>query len=130
MVWEYYAQTGDASVLRAYRADCDRILNYFEEHLTDRNLMGNPGFWPFVDWQPAWGDNAGVPTALREGESTILSLMYAYALEQAAKISESSGRSGLAEEYRGRKKRVCAAVQALCWDEKRQMYREGPAYAQ
>lgn len=130
MVWEYYAHTGDASVLRAYRADCDRILNYFENHLTARGLMGHPGFWPFVDWQPVWDDNAGVPTALREGESTILSLMYAYALEQAARINEHSGRPGMAQEYRERKEKVCAAVRALCWDAARQMYREGPAYPQ
>ncbi|MBQ9252949.1 MAG: family 78 glycoside hydrolase catalytic domain [Clostridia bacterium] len=130
MVWEYYAHTGDASVLRAYRADCDRILTYFENHLTDRGLMGHPGFWPFVDWQPAWDNFAGVPTALKEGESTIISLMYAFALEQAAKINEFSGRPGMAQEYQARKGKVCDAVQALCWDEKRQMYREGPAYPQ
>ena len=130
MVWEYYAQTGDASVLRTYRADCDRILNYFEEHLTDRNLMGHPGFWPFVDWQPAWNETAGVPAALGSGESTILSLMYAYALEQAANINGHSGRPGMAEEYRKRKEKVCSAVQMLCWDEQRQMYREGPAFSQ
>ena len=130
MVWEFYAHTGDASVLRAYRADCDRILTYFENHLTERSLMGHPGFWPFVDWQPAWGENAGVPTALKEGESTILSLMYAYALEQAAKINEHSGRIAMAAEYRARKDNVCTAVQSLCWDEQRQMYREGPAFDQ
>ncbi|MBP5725809.1 MAG: family 78 glycoside hydrolase catalytic domain [Clostridia bacterium] len=130
MVWEYYAHTGDESVLRAYRADCDRILTWFENHLTHRGLMGHPGFWPFVDWQPAWDENAGVPTALREGESTIISFMYAYALELAAKINEHSGRIGMAQEYRERKNKVCATVQSLCWDDKRQMYREGPAYPQ
>ncbi|MBQ9308830.1 MAG: family 78 glycoside hydrolase catalytic domain, partial [Clostridia bacterium] len=130
MVWEYYAHTGDATVLKAYRADCDRILNYYENHLTERGLMGHPGFWPFVDWQPAWGDNMGVPTAIREGESTIISLMYAYALEQAAKINAHSGRPGMAGEYRERKSKICAAVQSLCWDENRHMYREGPAYPQ
>lgn len=130
MVWEYYAHTGDASVLRVYRADCDRILNYYEDHLTERGLMGHPGFWPFVDWQPAWDKSAGVPTALEAGESTIISLMYACALEQAAKINAESGRPGLAEEYRARKERVCAAAQALCWDEARQMYREGPKFEQ
>ena len=56
--------------------------------------------------------------------------MYAYALEQAAKINEHSGRMGMAEEYRARKDKICAAVQALCWDEDRQMYREGPVYNQ
>ena len=130
MIREYYVHTGDAEVLRRYRADCDRILAYFEDCLSPRGLMGHPGFWPFVDWQDAWSDNAGVPTALREGESTILSLMYAYALEQAAAINEDSGRPGMAAEYRARKERVCGAVRSLCWDEGRGMFREGPDFPQ
>ena len=130
MVLEYYQQTGDPEVLRLYRADCDRILAYYEQHLTARGMMGNPGYWPFVDWQDAWRDNAGVPAALRKGESAIISLMYAYALGCAAEINRASGRPGLAEEYLERKQQVCAAVQALCWDEERKMYREGPAFRQ
>ena len=130
MIWEYYYHTGDAEVLKLYRADCDRVLAYFDQHLSHRGLMGHPGFWPFVDWQPAWSDHMGVPTALQEGESTILSLMYAFALDRAADINECSGRPGMAAEYRERKEQICSAVQTLCWDESRQMYREGPTYQQ
>jgi len=130
MVWEYYAHTGDWEILTKYRADCDRILEWFNAHLTHRNLMGHPGFWPFVDWQDAWQQTAGTPAALTAGESTILSLMYAYALDRAADVNEHSGRSGMAEEYRARKQAVCDAVRMLCWDENRQMYREGPAFEQ
>ena len=130
MIWEYYAHTGDRNVLSEYRADCDRILSWFDAHLTQRNLMGHPGFWPFVDWQDAWQQTAGTPAALTEGESTILSLMYAYALDRAADVNEHSGRPGMAEEYRARKQAVCDAVRMLCWDENRQMYREGPSFEQ
>ena len=130
MIWEYYWHTGDARVLKQYRADCDRILAYYEARLTDRKLMGNLGFWPFVDWQPTWNKTMGGPEALAHGESTIITLMYAYALEIAARINEHSGRSAVASEYRALKEEVCAAVQALCWDEARGMYREGPSFAQ
>ena len=130
MIWEYYWQTGDASVLYKYRADCDRILSYYAEHLSDRQLMNSPGFWPFVDWLPAWGKTAGTPEALQHGESTIISLMYAYALDIAAHIYETSGRPGMAEEYRNRKQAVCEAVRTHCWDDQRGMFREGPSFAQ
>lgn len=130
MIWEYFFQTEDASVLYRYRADCDRILDWFAAHLTDRNLMGDPGYWPFVDWHPAWSRTSGTPEALQYGESTIISLMYAFALENAARINEYSGRPGMAAEYRGRKDTVCGAVQALCLDPERGMYREGPAFDQ
>ena len=56
--------------------------------------------------------------------------MYAYALDRAAEINAHSGREGLAIEYRQRKQAVCQAVQAHCWDAERNLYREGPAFAQ
>ena len=130
MIWEYYWQTGDASVLKLYRADCDRILSYYEEHLSEKKLMGHPGFWPFVDWQPAWNGIMGIPEALNHGESTIITLMYAYALEAAARINEHSGRCAIAGEYRALKDEICKAVQACCWDDVRGMYREGPEFRQ
>ena len=130
MVWEYYWQTGDASVLKLYRADCDRILAYYEAHLTGKKLMGNPGYWPFVDWQPAWNATMGAPEALNHGESTIITLMYAYALETAAKINENSGRCAIAGDYRTLKNEIRHAVQTYCWDKARGMYREGPEFFQ
>ena len=130
MIREYYFHTGDRSVLYQYRADCDRILAWFDGRLTERGLMGHPGFWPFVDWQDAWRENAGAPTALRHGESTVISLMYAFALGCAAEISAQSGRTELAEEYLARKQAICDAVQLFCWSEPRQMYREGPSFEQ
>ena len=130
MIWEYYWQTGDQGILKRYRADCDRILSYFEDHLSDRKIMKDPGYWPFVDWHPAWGKTAGTPEALKHGESTILSLMYAYTLEIAAKINTYCGRKEIAEEYRALKDEICQAVQIFCWDDNRGMYREGPAFNQ
>lgn len=130
MVWEYYEHTGDSSVLRAYRADCDRILDYFADHMTQRGLMGHTGFWPFVDWLEAWNETCGMPEALQHGESTIISLMYAYALGCAADINRHSGRACMAEEYESRKQAICDAVKVLCWNEERGMFREGPEFEQ
>ena len=130
MIREYYEQTGDMDVLLRYRADCDRILETYAANVTERGLMGHPGFWAFVDWQDDWARLNGMPAALQKGESTIISLMYAYALKCAARICTYSGRAAMAEEYETRADAVCSAVQALCWDGERGMYREGPEFAQ
>lgn len=130
LVWELYRHTGDSSILREHRATCDRILEYYQGCLTQRGLLRHPGYWAFVDWLPAWAEDSGTPAALRHGESTLISLMYAYALDRAAEINAHSGREGLAIEYRQRKQAVCQAVQAHCWDAERNLYREGPAFAQ
>ncbi|MBP3217563.1 MAG: hypothetical protein J6M46_04245 [Lachnospiraceae bacterium] len=128
MIWEYYERTGDESVLKLYRSDVDRILEYYDGKIGADGLVGRIGFWEFVDWQIAWNDTFGEPAATRKGPSTIINLMYGRALLVAAKINEATGRSGLAEEYRARQQAIAARVEELCWNPERGLYREGPAY--
>lgn len=130
MLREYYIQTGDVETVRRYLPDVDSILGYYDRKITENGLAGRLGYWEFVDWRPAWDKTGGTPTALREGPSTIINLMYAYALECGAQLNQAAKREGMAGEYKERKKAVLTAVRQLCWDEKRQMYREGPRFKQ
>ena len=128
MIWEYFERTGDESVLKLYRSDADRILEYYDSRIEEDGLIRRVGFWDFVDWQEAWNDTFGVPGAVKEGPSTIINLMYGRALLIAAKINEQTGRHGIAEEYRARQKQITGRVEALCWNADRGLYREGPSY--
>ena len=130
MLWEYYKQTGDKETLRLCRGDIDRILDYYDIHIGKNGLVGGLEFWEFVDWHPSWADCGGTPRALQYGPSTIINLMYAYALQYGVQLFEATGRPGLVEEYRYRRKRILDAVQRECWDEEKKMYREGPAFTQ
>lgn len=130
MLWEYYVQTGDASTVRLCRGDVDRILDYYDAHIGADGFVGRLGYWEFVDWQDQWNGSAGMPMALMSGPSTIINLMYAYALDCAAKLNTAFGRTGLCEEYRQRRQAILDKVQRYCWDDGRKMYREGPAYFQ
>ena len=128
MLLEYYKRTGDAGLLKQYRSDVDAILEYYDRHMGAQGLVENLGYWDFVDWQESWHDTQGRPGAAACGPSTILSLMYGKALLDGAEIYENTGRPGTAEEYRERQKHITDRIQALCWDEGRNMYREGPSY--
>lgn len=128
MILEYYQRTGDLSVLKAYRADVDSILEYYDGKIGDSGLVEKLGYWDFIDWQENWQDTAGRPAAVKEGPSTIINLMYGLALQKGAEIAGITGRKGLAEEYLGRQAKIVQRVQELCWDEERGLYREGPSY--
>lgn len=130
MLWEYFWQTGELREVRKYFPDMDRILDYYDRKIGEDGLVGRLGYWEFVDWQEAWAENGGMPTALLHGPSTIINLMYTCALECAAKLNETAGRTGMAEEYKKRREAVLQEIQARCWDEERGMYREGPSFAQ
>ncbi|MCM1025543.1 MAG: hypothetical protein NC432_03870 [Roseburia sp.] len=129
MINEYVDHTNDVEEIRKYLGDVDDILTYYDSHREEKyGLVGQIGYWPFVDWQQAWASHGGAPNALERGPSTIINLMYAYALEQAACICESVGRAGMAEEYRRRKKTITETVQRVCYNEARCLYREGPEF--
>ena len=130
IIWEFYQRTKDALVLKRYRGDVDDILNYFDGCIGESGLIEQVGYWPFVDWQDDWKETAGIPKAYSYGPSTLINLIYAYALLDGAHIMEASGRPYMADEYRKRQKSICDLIQEKCWDSDRQMYREGPSFAQ
>lgn len=126
MLWEYYRQTGDRETIRLCRGDIDRILDYFDGRIGEDGLVGRLEFWEFVDWQPDWGGFAGTPRALQQGPSTIINLMYAYALFCGSCLFVATGRESLAEEYRNRRAAILEKIKSLCWDAGKGMYRDGP----
>lgn len=130
MINEFYERTKDMEILKKYRGDVDQILEYYDGKIGESGLVEQLDYWPFIDWQEKWGQCGGKPEAMLYGPSAIINLMYAYALLTGANIMETSGRRALAEEYRARHRQICEGVQRLCWDEGRQMYREGPEFAQ
>lgn len=130
MLEEYLRQTGDIATVKRYRSDVDSILEYYDRHIGEMDLVEHLGYWQFVDWQKAWETSGGVPTAALTGPSTIINLMYGYALLRGADLNEVTGRPGVAQEYRVRQQKIAERIQALCWDENRRLYREGPATQQ
>lgn len=126
MLQEYYLQTGDLEIIRLLRSDVDAVLAYFDRKIGSNGLVENLDYWPFVDWQPAWAETAGVPLAGQGCPSTIINLMYGYALASAANICTATGRPGLAEEYRQRQADITSRIQELCWDDNKGLYRDGP----
>lgn len=130
MLWEYFQQTGDVETIRLCRGDVDRILDYYDGKIGADGLVGRLGYWEFVDWQSDWNDTSGMPRAAKHGPSTIINLMYAYALSCGGLLLAATGRSALAEEYHSRRAAILQNVQKLCWDDKKKMYREGPAFPQ
>ncbi|MGO4371140.1 family 78 glycoside hydrolase catalytic domain [Paenibacillus sp. MCAF20] len=128
MLHDYYWHTGDTDLIRRYRPTIDAILDWFDRKIGDSGLVEGIGFWEYIDWVDTW--EGGVPTAGKVGPSSVHNLMYASALQTAAKMNAVTGRVQVAEEYEARAAQVVARIDLLCWSEERGMYREGPAFEQ
>ncbi|MDI6617109.1 MAG: alpha-L-rhamnosidase C-terminal domain-containing protein [Clostridiales bacterium] len=125
MLHDYLMYRGDIDFVKKYRPTVDAILGWFDRHLTKQGIVGQTGYWPFVDWVDGWDLNS-VPPANRKGPITVYSLMYASALQKAAEIFKVTGRKDVSKEYLLRSRNILNAVKEYCWDNTRGMLKDGP----
>lgn len=118
--WQYFH---DKALVKKHLNCIDNILNYFDQHLTDKGLVGSVGgilfqhrYWSFVDWCTQWNETIGVPKAALEGDHSITmeSLLYLHGLMKAQELAEISGRSDLSKDYHRRAKSLAAAIKKYC----------------
>ena len=110
--------------VRSMTGTVDRALEGFEPYMTADGLIGVTPYWHFVDWVPGWW--IGVPNGGTQEPITVTSLMYAAALNAAAEICDTVGRSGLASDYRQRAQTMIENVKRACYDQQAGLYRNTP----
>ena len=135
MLYDHMMYVGDKNFLRQHLGCMDGILNFFEQHLDNRGLVGSVGglltdggYWSYIDWAPQWGKTIGTPPAGLTSPITMESLLYIMGLSHAAEISDYLGRPDTAQEYRQRAAKVRSAVNMYCKDSKG--YQDGPGVSQ
>lgn len=137
MLHDHMMYFGDKALIREHFGCMDRVLEYFDRHLTDKGLVGSVGgvlfqhkYWSFIDWCKEWNDTIGVPLAATMGDKSITmeSLLYLYGLRHASDLAEYIGRDGIAEEYRNRAEKLEEAIKKYCID-KDGMVQDGPGLA-
>jgi hypothetical protein len=84
MIHDYWMYRDDPEFVRSFLSGVRGILDWFEGRVNDTGLLGPIPEWPFVDWARGW--RMGVPPGGREGQSTVLSLQFVYALDRAAEM--------------------------------------------
>ena len=126
MLEDYYWQTADLDTIRLYRPGMDAVLGWFDRRLNTDGLVGKMTYWPFLDWVDGW-PNGDPPAAFYgDGVASVFSMVYAMALDAAARLCRATGRPGVADEYAARADKLRAAVNARCYSEERGVYLDGP----
>ena len=123
LLHDYLEATADAQYVRTHIGTVDKILNYFDNNLTQDGLVTTSREWDFVDWVPGW-ERGNAPVA--DGKPhTIYSLYLACALKNAAHIASVCSRPHLASEYTERYNSLCSAINEKLYDKNKQMYHDG-----
>lgn len=121
MLYDHMMYFGDKKLLLRYLPTADKILNYFDRHLTPEGLvdkvggvLGETPYWSFIDWAAEWNPTSGMPPCGLHGPITMESLLYVYGLQKAAEVTRFVGRTDTANEYAARAKAVQRAVRTYC----------------
>ena len=126
MAADYFRRTRDMEMLHRILGDVVSIAEAFIRAEDPDGMLCDPGPWAFIDWQEAWTDTGGEPRALQSGPSALITLLFASALRDAAYLADEAGRAGLAGDFRKEREKLLKNVRALCFDEGRGLFREGP----
>jgi alpha-L-rhamnosidase len=125
MVHDYYRFRDDPAFVKKFLPGIRATLSWYEDHLDDKNLLSEMGWWNFVDWADEF--ERGVPEGAEEKDGTsIISLQLVYALDRAAELFGSFNLKGEAARYRDEANTIRNAVYVTCYDKQRSLFSDSP----
>ncbi|MBQ9083938.1 MAG: hypothetical protein IJY28_10680 [Clostridia bacterium] len=100
LVSDHFQYFRDMALVRQYLPTITRILDYFGSRTDPSDgLVGDVGYWGFVDWVDAWRGNHGCPLTGEDDRLYIYSLVYAYALRRAVELFRAAGMDAQCKQY-------------------------------
>jgi hypothetical protein len=124
---DYHMLRDDVSFVRQRLAGIRGILDWYGRYIDSTGMLGPMPYWNYLDWAPAW--RAGAPPGAYDGHSAAITLLYAYALQQAAQLEADVGVRAMASEYRRRAELAIEATRARAWDGARGLFRDATGVA-
>lgn len=126
MIADYFRYFGDKAVIAEHMKGTRGVLDFFEEHRGPEGLVGKVDGWNFSDWAKDW------PSGKSDRDSgepeTIMNLFYAEACRAAEYMCREIGLSETAHDFASRRKKTLDAVNSLCYDSSRGLYRDVPLH--
>ena len=115
MLYDYWMHRPDEAFVRDKLVAVRGVLNWFEQRIdTSKNMLGPMKWWGFVDWNRKFPN--GVPDGATDGNSSVITLQFAYTLQQAAQLFDHFNQKSEAVNYRTMANKLIAAAYAQCFD--------------
>lgn len=125
MIADYYRYFGDRTVIAEHMKGMRNVLDFFEEHRGSEGLVTKVDGWNFSDWAKDWP--AGKSDRDSGEPETILNLFYAEACRSAWYMCNELDLPDTAQSFADRRLKTLDAVNALCFDHSRGLYRDVPS---
>ncbi len=133
MVHDYWTLRDDPEFIQQFLPGIDQVLNWFIRRIDPKTgLLGKVEYWNFVDWADEWpwiNENriGGVPKGgSTDGQSSILTMQLAYAVQRAAELNNYFENHVQAEKYKQLAQHLIKSVHENCWDVSRNYLSDTP----
>lgn len=125
MVYDYWMHRKDDIFIKQFLPTIKDILNWFNTHIDQKKkILGPLHWWNFVDWDN-FNDRGTAPGSV-EGNSSIVSLQYAYTLNQAAEILHAFDQITRANEYRISSREIYQNTFKTCYNREKGLIADTP----
>jgi len=113
-LWDYYLFSGDSAFVSEMFPKVQKLLEWFEAHEDEYNLLSDLPHWNFIDW---------TNTNLK-GTVTAHNCLYYRALQDASALARAAGDPVSARRYYKKAKAIKEAINLRLFDQKRCVYPE------
>jgi len=114
--WDYYWQTGDLSLFKAYEERLRRLLEYFRQSTAKNGLIPyDDRYWLFLDWHPIF----------KEGYPAVYNLLYLWALRTASRLFKLAGKPADSRLYQRRASALERAIKTRLFKKKDHLFHGG-----
>ena len=113
MLHDYWMYRPDESFVRELLPGTRAVLGWFERRQRADGFLGELPYWDFVDTPQG---REKFPPVDGEGRSSILTLQFIAALQDAAELEDALGDRTVAARYRLQARSAADAVYKLCWN--------------
>jgi alpha-L-rhamnosidase len=134
MVNDYWMLRDDPEFIKSFLPGIENVLGWFTKRVDQKTrMLGRVEYWNFVDWAVEWPWNevtsfGGVPEGgMGDGNSSILSMQFAYACQKASELFRFFGQAEKADKYAKLAEQLAKAVYENCWDAQRGYLADTPS---
>lgn len=126
MISDYQYLCNDREFVKSMIPGIIGVLNWYESKIDATGMVGPCEWWNFVDWVHTDGWRTGIPPGLDKSHSSIINLMFVYALDKAIEIFKANNSFEQANYYSSLADKVKSAVYRTCFDKNRGLMADLP----
>ncbi len=121
MIHDYWMIRQDNEFVKQFLPDVKKVLEWHKKYINEKGMLGKMPFWNFVDWTEQWtwkgsDEVSGVPAGALEGNSSILTLQYVWALQKASELYNFFEFKSESQQYWLLSEKLKKKTLEMCWD--------------